>query len=79
VVPSSVPATDSVYLIAIGPLYVNNNFIAAQADAAHPLPPQGKSIFSTGDVGGQVKVQVAAFKNLPQIPAELFPYTIFSP
>jgi Tfp pilus assembly protein PilX len=73
---SSAPATDSVYLIAITPLYIN---IAAQADAAHPLPPQGTNITATGNVGGQIKRKVAAFRNLPQIPAELSTYTIFSP
>jgi hypothetical protein len=74
-VPPSV--SDSIYLIAITPLYVDNTFIGAQSDTSFPL--QGKNAFSVGDVGGQVVRQAAAFKNLLQIPAELFPYTIFSP
>jgi len=73
--------SNNVYLFSISPLYVDNSYIGASSNLA--LPPQGVSVISTGSVGdptnGQVQRKVNAYESLHQIPAELFPYTIYSP
>jgi len=74
IIPPSV--SDSIYLIAITPLYVNDNFIAVQSDTS--IPPQGKTAVSTGTIG-QLERKETQFANLHQIPPELFPFAIFSP
>jgi hypothetical protein len=71
------PSIANARLFNISPLYVDNTYIGASANVN--IPEQGTNITSTGTSESQVKRRINAFKGLPQIPAELFPFTIFSP
>lgn len=42
------------------------------------LPPQGTVISSTGTTGSTVR-KITVFQGFPKIPAEFFPYSLFSP
>jgi len=74
----TVPKVNNTLLFIINPLYVDNSYIGASANAGYPLPPQGLSVASTGMVQDSVQMKVNAFKDLPQLPDELL-YSIFSP
>jgi Tfp pilus assembly protein PilX len=66
-----------VYLVSVNPVYSNSRIGASGSNA---LPSQGNNISSVGKADNeQIQRKVSAFQGFPQIPAELFPYTIFSP
>lgn len=71
------------YLVSVAPIYADSYIGAGKANATDPdLPNQGSNIAAVGSVKmADTKVQRALsdFQGFPQIPAELFPYTIFSP
>lgn len=72
----TLPHIDSVYLVSVNPFYVDTR-IGVSSDTV--LPFQGTNITSTGTADNQVQRKVFVFQGFPQIPAGLFPYTIFSP
>ncbi len=73
----SLPGLTNVYLVSVNPIYTNS-YIGALGSTT--LPTQGTNFSSVGAASNEeVQRKVAAFQGFPQIPAELFPYTIFSP
>lgn len=74
-------ALTNALLVSVNPLYSDSHIAASKTNPADPdLPDQGINISSVGSAdSNNVQRKVAAFQGFPQIPAELFPYTIFSP
>jgi Tfp pilus assembly protein PilX len=75
----SLPSLTSVFLISVNPLYANTRVGASVGPTDLPLPFQGANITSTGTADNQVQRKVSVFQGFPQIPADLFPYALFSP
>jgi hypothetical protein len=75
----SIPITNG-FLARVTPLYADS-YIGASSDdlVNHPLPSQGNIIISTGTTGTNVKRKLNVFQGYPEVPAELFPFTIFWP
>ena len=63
-------------LVRINPIY-SNAYIATSGTSA--LPDQGTTITSTGTSNSSTTRKVTVFQGYPEIPAELFPYSLFSP
>jgi Tfp pilus assembly protein PilX len=63
-------------LVSVNPLYADTR-IGASGNPS--LPFQGTNITSTGTADNQVQRKVVVFQGFPQITAELFPYSLFSP
>jgi Tfp pilus assembly protein PilX len=78
----SVPVTQG-FLARVVPLYAGSLIAVAGQDAGNnplSLPAQGKTIVSTGKSdNGTTHRKVAVFESYPELPTELFPFTIFSP
>ncbi len=68
-------------LVSVNPLYSDSYIAASKSGPADPnLPDQGTNISSVGSAdNNNIQRKVTAFQGFPQIPAELFPYTVFSP
>ncbi len=62
-------------LAKVSPLYASTK-IGVQGNLA--LPPQGNIITSTGTVDNSQR-KITVFQSYPELPSELFPYTLFSP
>lgn len=74
----ALPSINNVYLVSVNPLYADTH-VGVSIGASNPsLPYQGANIDSTG-TDGQVQRRDFVFQGFPQIPADLFPYTIFVP
>lgn len=71
---------NNIYLVSVNPLYADTHIgITSQNSVVgKSLPYQGADISSKG-TDSQVQRRAFVFQGFPQIPAELFPYTIFSP
>lgn len=65
-------------LVDINPIYYST-YIGASGSVA--LPSQGSIITSSGSSGGAGRVsrKITVFQGYPQLPADLFPYSILSP
>ncbi len=75
----SIPITNG-FLARVTPLYADSYVGASSSDLVnHPLPSQGNIIISTGTTGSNVKRKLNVFQGYPEVPAELFPFTIFWP
>jgi type II secretory pathway pseudopilin PulG len=81
----SVPITlKEAYIVSVAPVYADS-YIGAfgvPSGASANLPDQGSNITAVGSVNmteSNVQRVLSAFQGFPQIPAELFPFTIFSP
>lgn len=78
----SVPITQG-FLVRVVPLYAGSLIAVAGQDGGNnplSLPAQGKTIVSTGKSdNGITQRKVAVFESYPELPTELFPFTIFSP
>jgi hypothetical protein len=76
----SVPASNKGFFLRIVPIYSSAVFAVTANNA---LPSQGYTISSTGvslqNSQNPVKRKIVVFQGYPQIPVELFPYTLFSP
>jgi Tfp pilus assembly protein PilX len=62
-------------LVKLSPLYASTK-IGVQGNVA--LPSQGNIITSTGTVDNAQR-KITVFQSYPELPSELFPYTLFSP
>jgi hypothetical protein len=82
---ATIPITNG-FLVRVVPLYANS-YIGAESDdpSNRPLPLQGSIITSTGTItaagsaNNNVVRKLDVFQGYPEIPAELFPFTIFWP
>ena len=78
----SVPIVQG-FLARVVPLYAGSLIAVAGQDLGgnpQSLPAQGKTIVSTGKSdNGTTQRKVAVFESYPELPSELFPFTIFSP
>lgn len=74
----ALPHIDSIFLVSVNPFYANTRIGASIGDTDLALPFQGADINSIG-TDNQTQRKVFVFQGFPQIPAGLFPYTIFSP
>jgi len=63
-------------LVRVNPIY-SSAFIGASGSVA--LPQQGNVITSVGTSDNTIQRKVTVFQGYPEIPAEFFPYTLFSP
>lgn len=63
-------------LVRINPIYAGA-YIGTSGSTA--LPDQGSVITSTGTSNSSTTRKVTVFQGYPEIPAELFPYSLFSP
>lgn len=63
-------------LVRINPIY-STTYLAASGTTA--LPNQGTVITSVGTSNSSTTRKVTVFQGYPEIPAELFPYSLFSP
>lgn len=63
-------------LVRVNPLY-SSTFMGASGSVA--LPSQGSVITSTGVSDSSTQRKVTVYQGYPEIPAEIFPYTLFSP
>jgi hypothetical protein len=76
---ASLPSINNIYLVSVNPLYADTRIgVSAINSTSQTLPYQGANIVSTG-IDNQVQRKVYVFEGYPQLPAEFFPYTIFSP
>jgi len=69
------------FLVRVVPLYADS-YIGALGtkDSNSPvLPPQGTIITSTGTTDNNVMRKLDVFQGYPEIPAELFPFSLFWP
>ncbi len=62
------------FIARIIPLYANTYMGVTGSN----LPPQGKTVESTGNAGGTAR-KISVFQSYPRLPIEIFPYVIFSP
>jgi Tfp pilus assembly protein PilX len=62
-------------LAKVSPIYASTK-IGVRGNIA--LPPQGNIITSTGTVDNAQR-KITVFQSYPELPSELFPYTLFSP
>jgi Tfp pilus assembly protein PilX len=69
------------FLVRIEPLYTDTYIGASGTPIAggNNLPPQGNIITSIGKAGNNIVRTLNVFQGYPEIPAELFPFTIFWP
>jgi hypothetical protein len=76
----ALPSINNIYLVSVNPLYADTHIgVSAQNSVPNQnLADQGADIQSTG-TDNNVQRKDFVFQGFPQIPAELFPYTIFSP
>jgi Tfp pilus assembly protein PilX len=75
----SIPVTNG-FLVRVTPLYADAYIGAVSSDTVNrPLPSQGSIIISTGTTGTGVERKLNVFQGYPEVPAELFPFTIFWP
>ncbi len=72
----SLPAISSGLLVRVFSLYFSS-FMGVSGTSA--LPSQGQIITSTGTADNSVQRKVTVFQGYPELPAELFPYILFSP
>lgn len=63
-------------LVRVNPIY-SSSYVGAGGSVA--LPPQGSIITSTGISDSTTQRKVTVYQGYPEIPAEVFPYTLFSP
>ena len=65
------------FLVNVNPIYYSSYIGASGTN----LPSQGSIITSSGTSGGSSSVsrKITVFQGYPQLPAELFPYSILSP
>jgi hypothetical protein len=67
------------FLIRVAPLY-GDSYIGVSRETGSPiLPSQGTIITSTGTTGNNVQRKLNVFQGYPEIPAELFPFSLFWP
>ena len=69
------------FLVRVVPLYADS-YVGALGtkNADSPvLPPQGNIITSTGTTNNNVVEKLDVFQGYPEIPAELFPFSLFWP
>jgi hypothetical protein len=78
---AQVPHITNGFLVRVVPLYADSNIgvSGVNDDSAKHLPPQGTIITSTGTTNSNVVRKLDVFQGYPEIPAELFPFTIFWP
>lgn len=70
----AIPVSSGLFMRVI-PIYKNGK-IGITSDVS--LPSQGSVVASTG-ISGTTKRKVSVYQGFPKIPAEFFPYTLFSP
>lgn len=75
----TLPMITQIYFVSVNPLYANTRVGVSKAAGDPALPFQGSNITSTGTADNQVQRKVFVYQGFPQLPAELFPYAIFSP
>ncbi len=74
-----IPITNG-FLVRVTPLYADSYIGASSTDTANnPLPSQGSIIISTGTTDTNVKRKLEVFQGFPEVPAELFPFSLFWP
>jgi hypothetical protein len=69
------------FLVRVVPFYADT-YIGVKGDSAAgspPLPSQGTIITSTGTTDNNVVRKLNVFQGYPEIPAELFPFSVFWP
>jgi hypothetical protein len=69
------------FLVRVVPLYADSHIgvLGRSNNPAKPLPSQGSMVVSTGTTNTNVIKKLNVFQGYPEIPAELFPFTIFWP
>lgn len=68
------------FLIRVVPLYGDAYIGVSPTDPTHqPLPHQGAIVTSTGTTGNNIQRKLEVFQGYPEIPAELFPFSLFWP
>ena len=66
------------FLVRVIPLYTDS-YVGASSNP-QTLPPQGTIITSVGKTANNtVQRQLTVFQGYPEVPAELFPFTLFWP
>lgn len=75
-----IPVTNG-FLVRVVPLYADSyiGVSSINADPLKSLPTQGSIITSTGTTGDNVQRKLDVFQGYPEIPAELFPFSLFWP
>jgi hypothetical protein len=67
------------FLVRVVPLYADSYIGVSKASGNQNLPSQGSTITSTGINGGNVQRKLEVFQGYPEVPAELFPFSLFWP
>ena len=65
------------FVVRANPIY-ESSFMAAQGSSPPALPRQGQTIIAEAK-SGSVRRKVTVFQGYPELPAELFPYSILVP
>ena len=75
-----IPVTNG-FLARVAPLYTDSHVgaLGVPVSGGSPLPTQGSIITSTGITGNNVTRKLDVFQGYPEIPAELFPFSLFWP
>lgn len=77
---TTIPVTNG-FLVRVVPLYADSyiGVSSINADPNKSLPTQGSIITSTGTTGNNIQRKLDVFQGYPEIPAELFPFSLFWP